>query len=268
MPLGNRFAHPLSHDLSTAHPESSALNSDTSHFAKPYSHDLGSARPEISELTPRTINGTAADETLSGRSGDDTINGGDDSDTLFGRGGSDHLDGGPGADHLYGGDNPDYLWGGTGNDQLYGDNGDDTLGGEDGNDLLMGGPGADQMIGGAGQDKFYYNDAINESPATSSSADRILDFHYNGDNDKIDLPVAGTADNFLWTRSTATSMDEARVEANQSHSNHGLTYLYLANEKDDTGYLLADMNGNGHFETGITLVGAGQPGEFNYDAIV
>jgi Ca2+-binding RTX toxin-like protein len=237
-------------------------------FAKPYSPGLGTSSPTISELTPRTINGTAADETLSGRSGDDTVNGGGGNDTLFGKVGSDHLDGGPGADRLYGGDDPDYLWGGTENDQLYGENADDTLGGEDGNDLLMGGLGADQMIGGTGQDTFYYNDAINESPATSSHSDRILDFHYNGDNDKVDLPIAGTADNFLWEPTEASSMDEAQAEANQNHSNKGLTYVYLANEKEDTGYLLADLNGTGNFETGITFVGAGEPGEFNYDAIV
>ncbi|QRM28508.1 calcium-binding protein [Microvirga sp. VF16] len=236
-------------------------------FFKPYSSDL-STRPEISELTPHTIDGTEADETLSGRSSDDTVNGGGGNDTLFGKEGSDHLDGGPGADRLYGDEGPDYLWGNTENDELFGGDEDDTLGGEDGSDLLMGGLGADQMIGGTGQDTFYYNDAINESPSTSTHSDRILDFHYNGDNDKIDLPIAGTSDNFVWETTEATSMDEAHAEANQNHSNEGLTYVYLANETDDTGYLLADLNGTGNFETGITVVGAGQPGEFNSDAIV
>ena len=224
----------------------------------------------IAEFLPKTINGTAADETLSGRSGNDTISGGGGTDWLFGKDGSDHLNGGFGKDYLYGGEGVDYLWGGPGDDadKLFGEGGDDTLGGEGGNDLLMGGYGADQLIGGAGQDTFYYNDAMNESQAASAGADRILDFHYNGDNDKIDLAIAGTSYNFFQVQTSATSMDEAYIEATQNYHNSGLTYLYLANETQDTGYLLADMNMNGSFETGITLVGAGMWGDFNYDAII
>lgn len=233
---------------------------------------LDSAR--IFEIMALTIDGTSADETLEGRSADDTIHGGGGKDWLFGRDGSDHLNGGFGEDYLYGGEGPDYLWGGPGADadKLFGEGGDDLLGGEDGNDLLMGGLGADQLIGGAGQDTFYYNDAIQESPAYSWLGDRILDFHYDGENDKIDLPIAGTAQNYFQARTGATSIDEAFLEANQTYEAYmqgtGLTYLYLYNETQDTGYLIADMNGNGNVETGIALVGAGMLGEFGYDAII
>lgn len=58
------------------------------------------------------------------------------------------------------------------------------------------------------------------------------------------------------------------LEASENFRQDHLTYLYLANEKTDTGYLLADLDRNGKFETGITLIGNGGPGEFNYGAIV
>jgi Ca2+-binding RTX toxin-like protein len=166
---------------------------------------------------------------------------------------------------LTGGEGKDSLWGEGANDVLVGDQGDDRLNGGAGNDLLEGGLGADQLTGGEGQDTFFYPDAANESPATTTDADQILDFQYG--TDKIGLGVAGTAENYHSTDTTATSMNAAALEANQNYGEDRLTYLYLANEGTDTGYLLADQDGNGSFEFGITLVGNGGPGEFGYDAI-
>jgi Ca2+-binding RTX toxin-like protein len=151
---------------------------------------------------------------------------------------------------------------------LFGEGGNDSLYGDDGRDVLGGGLGADRLGGGAGPDTFFYRDPMHESPATSQGADTILDFSLS-EGDRIDLPVFGTPDSYHSAATNATSMDEAAQEANQNHGGNALDrYLYLANEKTDTGYLLADLDGNGNFETGITLVGNGGPGEFGYNAIV
>jgi Ca2+-binding RTX toxin-like protein len=173
--------------------------------------------------------------------------------------------GGEDRDVLEGSEGIDHLWGEGGNDVLIGNQGDDHLNGGAGNDLLEGGLGADQLTGGEGQDMFFYPDAANESPATLTDADQIRDFQYG--TDKLGLGVAGTAENYHSTGTTATSMDAAVLEANQNYGEDRLTYLYLANEGTDTGYLLADLDGNGSFEFGITLDGNGGPGEFGYDAI-
>ncbi|QRM31358.1 calcium-binding protein [Microvirga sp. VF16] len=173
--------------------------------------------------------------------------------------------GGEDRDFLEGGEGIDHLWGEGGNDVLYGEQGDDHLNGGAGHDLLVGDLGADQLTGGEGQDQFWFwSDAVAESPATTTGADQILDFQYG--TDKIGLGVAGTAENYHSAGTTATSMDAAAQEANQTGEDR-LTYLYLANEGADTGYLLADLDGNGSFEFGITMVGNGGPGEFGYDAI-
>lgn len=171
--------------------------------------------------------------------------------------------GGEGTDFLDGSEGTDYIWGEGGNDVLFGNGGDDHLNGGAGNDFVAGGAGADQLTGGEGQDLFF--SSAYESPATSAGADQILDFEYGIDS--IDLGIDGTEDNYVSSGTSAASMDAAALEANQNYGNEGLTYVYLANEKTDTGYLLADLDGNGAFETGITLVGNGGPGEFGYDAI-
>ena len=174
---------------------------------------------------------------------------------------------GDGKQNIFAGDGPDYVSGGNGDDVLFGEGGNDRLYGDHGRDFLVGGMGADRLSGGADPDTFFYRDPMHESPATSEGADTIVDFS-RSERDEIDLPVSGTAENYGSASTNAASMDEAAQEANQNQGGNNLTYLYLANEKTDTGYLLADLDGNGNFETGITLIGSGGPGEFDYHSIV
>ncbi|QRM29449.1 calcium-binding protein [Microvirga sp. VF16] len=173
---------------------------------------------------------------------------------------------GDGTQRIWSGEGPDDVSGGNGHDMLFGEGGNDRLYGEDGFDFIMGGLGSDRLSGGAQDDRFYYSDPAHESPATSTGADTIVDFSLE-DEDIIDLPVRGTAENYGSAGTNATSMDEAAQEANQTYGDDGLTYVYLANEETDTGYLLANLDENDGFETGITLAGNGGPGEFSYEAI-
>lgn len=223
--------------------------------SRPFSNDLNTERE-----SPDTSGGS------DGPSGDDGSTP-YSPDLSTERDGPDTLiRGSEGRDFLLGGEGKDSLWGEGGNDVLLGDQGNDHLNGGVGNDLLDGDLGADQLTGGEGQDMFFYPfDAANASPATTTGADQILDFQYG--TDKIGLGVAGTAENYHSAGTTVTSMDAAAQEANQNYGEDRLTYLYLANEGTDTGYLLADLDGNGNFEFGVTMVGNGGPGEFGYNAI-
>jgi Ca2+-binding RTX toxin-like protein len=222
-----------------------------------------------------------------GEGGDDIMDGADGSDHMWGGAGFDMMGGGDGEDYIWAGESGDFALGGDGSDQTLGGGGNDLLVGDKGNDglyggadddTLMGSEGADKLVGGEGQDTFAYGGlyngpAVEESPATSAGSDQILDFQYGTDKIEFKYPEAnagpGTPENYHSASTNATSMDEAAQEASQNYGPEDrLTYLYLANEKTDTGYLLADLDGNGNFETGITLVGNGGPGEFGYDAIV
>jgi hypothetical protein len=44
--------------------------------------------------------------------------------------------------------------------------------------------------------------------------------------------------------------------------------VYLYNAKAKTGYLLADLDGNDRFETGVILKGAAAASHFGYDNII
>ena len=259
--------------------------------AEPYSPDKDT---EVT-LPGVSLEGGDGKDVLEGGAGDDRISGGGGGDdNMWGYGGNDRMWGGDGADmmggdggddRLWGGESHDFMLGGEGADQIWGEGGQDLILGNQGNDslyggadadTLKGGEGADQLTGGEGRDEFSYGGsyngpAVEETPATSAGADQILDFEYGSDTIHFGYPEAaagpGTPENFHSEGTSAGSMDAAVMEANQNFRQDHLTYVYLANEKTDTGYLLADLDGNGEFETGITLVGNGGPGEFGYDAI-
>jgi Ca2+-binding RTX toxin-like protein len=221
-----------------------------------------------------TIDGGPGDDLINGDEDVDFIDGGDGNDTISGGGDQDDIYGSLGNDFINGGESGDFINGGPGDDILYGggDAADDYIVGGAGDDFIWGGLGWDYHLeGGSGDDTFYISHA-EESGIWEQ--DIIYDFsyngRYNGDHDKIDLPIAGTSGNFLWASTNAVEMHEAFPEANQNYSNQGLTYLYLANADpvENRGFLLGDLDGNGSFETGIELRGAGQWGNFNYDAII
>ncbi len=83
---------------------------------------------------------TAAPRSLSGTAGNDTFAGGDARDTILGLDGNDTFGGGAGDDSLSGG---------AGKDRISGDAGADTI---------DGGAGADYMLGGRGDDLYIVDD--------------------------------------------------------------------------------------------------------------
>jgi hypothetical protein len=107
-------------------------------------NDAVDAVLDIADACPRTISGTAGNDTISGTSGPDVIDAGAGNDIVHGLGGNDRI---------CGGDGNDTLGGGKGKDKLIGGPGADRLAGGKGKDKLIGGPGADRLAGGKGKDK-------------------------------------------------------------------------------------------------------------------
>ncbi|HFC8842268.1 TPA: calcium-binding protein [Neisseria oralis] len=142
----------------------------------------------IKEASPKTMQGTAADDvyyvTGSTDKINEAVNGGTDSvysnvsyvlpnnvenltltgtqniyglgnnadNTLTGNDGYNRLNGGRGNDTVYGMGGEDNINGGEGNDKLYGGEGKDLVNGDEGDDRLYGGNGDDILNGGKGND--------------------------------------------------------------------------------------------------------------------
>jgi len=130
--------------------------------------------------------GNALDNHLSAGGGADTLTGLEGNDRLDGWAGSDVLDGGLGDDRLIGGDGNDTMLGGDGSDRLEGQGGIDSLNGGAGDDMLIGGAGRDIFNGGSGADLFNFQAVADFGGATTSTADRILDFNA-AEGDRIHL---------------------------------------------------------------------------------
>lgn len=234
-----------------------------------------------------------------GTSGDDWLGGtGHTTETtpraIYAGDGNDWLYGALGNDWLYGENGNDVLFGNAGNDYLHGGAGNDQLAGGDGSDRLVGGSGADILQGdrqpyngsgyytnytppAPGADTFVISG--NDSFAWTGYADTILDFNaYQGD--RIDLDIAGTASNFWAIDITPVTwmqrIEDAMMVANQggfARSGARLVFFYDQQVEGalpgvSRGYLVADANQDGYFETGVVLEGAGHAYDLNYWAIV
>lgn len=153
------------------------------------------------------------------------------------------------------------LTGNAGRNVLRGLGGDDTLRGGVGNDTLSGGPGEDLLLGGAGDDRFTFGlfNRAAESGITSATADTIRD--WSSADDRIDMPFAASAANYVERATTARTV-EAAANVAEIVAGTGKLYAFLFNAGTDTGYLLADLNKNGTFETGIVFTGRGSAGDF------
>ncbi|WP_230530775.1 calcium-binding protein [Microvirga roseola] len=210
------------------------------------------------------IDGSDYSDIIYGYDGDDLIYGYYGHDDIYGGAGDDYLNGSAGSDDLYGGSGYDDLLGGSGHDDLFGGSGLDDLSGGTGDDLLSGGTGRDTLKGGSGEDIFVFTKGT--SGITTSKADVISD--WNRSDDWIDLSVKGTRSNYREKATTATSITSAADIADYYYGDTGVTHVFLYNSRKDTGYLFSDLNGDGLFETGVTLKNAGYSSDMSYLYII
>lgn len=196
--------------------------------------------------------------------GNDYILSGSGYDRIYGGGGNDTLDGGSGNDYIYG---EDLSSSGTGDDSLFGNYGNDTLIGGHGVDRLSGGPGVDFLYGGADVDYFIFNPG--DTGSTYQLADEIMDF--NRSYDWIDMPLRGTASNFVAGTFTSTGYTDAQIfnEAYHATLSMGSLYTKYAFVTDGTdGYLFVDGDGSGTATTGIILRGLDSVTDLRYSDII
>jgi len=122
-------------------------------------------------------------EAVLGNGRSDTIVGNSANNVLKGLHGSDTIRGGAGNDFILGGGG--YVSCGEGEDNnLFGDDGNDALIGSWGSDSLSPGQGNDVLQGFGGNDSFIFKPG-------EDGVNRIVDFGYEGDPDKIDLAAFG-----------------------------------------------------------------------------
>jgi Ca2+-binding RTX toxin-like protein len=202
-----------------------------------------------------------------GYQGNDVERGAGFGDTLYGHGGSDTQYGYGGNDIIYGDsaigintfgvDGGDYQYGGDGNDSLYG---------HGGNDHLWGNANKDNLFGGLNSDTFHFIQG--DSNSTAAGADTIWD--WNAVDDSIDMPITGNAANYAEHNGAPWGVNDiatAKTHADVFHA--GLdTYVFLWNAGINTGFLVADLDGNNDFETGVILAGAGAAAALNWADII
>ena len=182
-------------------------------------------------VTPgdNTLLDIAGGHTLSTGSWFSDIFAGDGADVVNGNGGQNYLFGGSGQDIINGGGGDDMLSGGANADTLNGNDGDDILFGNDaGADVLRGGMGYDQLFGSSGGDRFDF-DALAESGASDSPADRIYEFEAGVDH--IDLStidanpdVAGNQAFAFIGQSAFSAVGQVRFVHSSTQS---LTFVYV-----------------------------------------
>jgi Ca2+-binding RTX toxin-like protein len=154
---------------------------------------------------------------------------------------------------------------GTGNglrNDLIGNGLENTLAGKDGADILTGKGGKDTLSGGFGSDTFQF--AQQESVASEATADVLTDW---SNYDAIDFRIHGWVSNYAELATSAATVEDAAAQA-EAADTADVDYIFLFNASSDTGYLLADLNNDETFETGIILTGAGAAANFNYFDIV
>lgn len=187
----------------------------------------------------------------------------DGDDYFLGDSGNDYISGGDDNDQLYGNQGSDTIHGDFGNDKCVGGYGDDYLNGWYGNDRLIGAKDKDHYDGGGGTDHFVIGRG--HSYASRYEADVIYD--WNAQEDYIDSPLRGTAENYGEKAAAAKSIDGARQVAENSYLKHE-DHAFVYNADTDTGYLLSDLDRNGSFETGVILEHVGSASDMNWSDIV
>jgi Ca2+-binding RTX toxin-like protein len=174
--------------------------------------------------------------------------------------GTDNIDGTGNqlANLITGNKGANVLSGIGGNDTILGGVGNDTLRGG-GNDSIAGGLGRDARAGSVGQDRFIIW-GQGQSGISATSADTI----WAGPQ----LMIASTWPWLVQRRIILRMTPRLAAAAETKATSTASTYFFLFNQAADRGYLLADLNNDDTFETGLILVGAGNAGDFSRFDIV
>jgi Ca2+-binding RTX toxin-like protein len=222
------------------------------------------------------VDGGSGDDRVSGDSGNDSLDGGAGDDTIDGGRGYDVMAGGLGDD-LYivdrtrdtvfedVGEGTDTVranasfsldddiehleltgsanirgYGNAQANRLTGNVGNNSLEGGSGNDTLIGGAGTDTLSGGSGRDYFVFN-AIADSRAKASTADRIADFKHGRDHidlHLIDANLSRAGDQaFVFDRKGTSDTHVAKghigwYQVDAAGKANDATYLRINNDGD------------------------------------
>ena len=142
------------------------------------------------------------------------------------------------ANLITGSSGRDALDGMGGNDALLGGAGNDTIDGGDGNDRIVGGLGADELVGGSGRDVFIYSSIADSS---ISQPDEIYDFDLSQDRINLSAIDADT-----------TTPGKQDFVFGGDGVGHLETGTFIGTD------LVADTNGDGHYDFYIYLPGLGE----------
>jgi Ca2+-binding RTX toxin-like protein len=182
---------------------------------------------------------------------------------IHGTQGNDELFGTSSRDVILAYRGNDRVFGASGNDTLLGVDGDDIIGGGAGNDLIYGGPGKDWLWGDDLNDvkgfdtfNFTFNRPASDtdSQAINGFSDFIFDWYAPHDSIRIAVSGAGSFAGSPWNYAEQEALGIRSVEdaarfANANHPNK--TYVYVWEDNYHASFLVADLNGDHVFETGI-----------------
>jgi hypothetical protein len=170
-----------------------------------------------------------------------------------------------------------YVWGYGGYNTITGtDGGDWLIGGDEGN-LFTGGKGSDIMYGGDGIDTFNISSANGDTGIlpggpldTNASADSVVNFATG--QDKLDLDVAGSVENFVSVQGAVAGViqnDVDALKAAQDAITEGVEYVYIYNITfSGNSWLYHFFDGTPENYTIVELVGLNSVDQFAWSDIV
>lgn len=172
-------------------------------------------------------------------------------------------------DVLVGGSIDNVINGFGGNDRLFGGGGHDEINGGFGDDRITGGTGWDTLTGGVGRDTFVF--AKHDSGPNFLQADIITDFNA-AEGDKIQLGNNHFSSGHQYIEQKI--FNDGNHEDNyalalsfaKSHMHGDIQAIFCTDGKD--GYLFADIDHNGHVDTGIELTGLNDITDFSWRNLV
>jgi hypothetical protein len=196
----------------------------------------------------------------------------------FGTAYDDWLVGTNGRDVLYGGSGNDYIFGLDNDDFLFGQSGEDIIVGGNGNDFLHGGWDQDELWGGPGRDTFMVGfhsrvyPAYSESWASNLTADRIQDWNPADDLLRMDVTgvdsIPGSPSNYAEAALpyVGNDMEWAVYYAGKYFPDK--TYVHLWDPAQKVSFLVADLDHNHRFETGLIFSGVGSAAQLDWSNFI
>jgi serralysin len=163
--------------------------------------------------------------------------------------------------NLVGDEGANAITGNTGVNTLSGGVGNDVLSGLAGNDRLIGGADRDKMTGGADADTYQFG--VNDSPATATGFDTVMD-HATG-VDRFDLSIFGAppAASAYAEVALASNNFAAVKAAAEAQLGGGVQAVFVAGSTN--GWLFWNTDGNlATAEQGVLLLGRNNLNDFAF----